>query len=373
MPGSDDRPVLPAYGRGSVADIVPALLGPSGTKSVPNWMPAPVLGASHVVLLVIDGLGWHQMLARPSLTPNLAAMSGGPITTVAPTTTATALASITTGLTPGEHGVVGYRMQVRGEVLNVLRWWTKAGDARKRIPAGRLQPIPAFLGACVPVVTKAEFAGSGFSEAHLAGTRLCGWRQTSTLVVEVQRLVAAGESFVYAYYDGVDKVAHEYGLREHYDAEVAAADELVARLLAALPDDACLLVTADHGQVHTGRSVVHLHPSVVTLVAGQSGEGRFRWLHARTGAAGDLLAAADAAHGGQAWVVGIDQVIDEGWFGPRVSDVVRSRLGDVALVARDDISFDDPDDTGIITLLARHGSLTEAEMIVPLLAARGSR
>ena len=34
-------------------------------------------------------------------------MTGGPITSVVPSTTATALTSITTGLSPGEHGVVG--------------------------------------------------------------------------------------------------------------------------------------------------------------------------------------------------------------------------------------------------------------------------
>jgi hypothetical protein len=125
--------------------------------------------------------------------------------------------------------------------------------------------------------------------------------------------------------------------------------------------------------VHTGADVVHLHPDVGRLVSTQSGEGRFRWLHARAGAATDLLQAAEDAHGAQAWIVSTDEVLDGGWFGPRVADVVRPRLGDVALVARDDISFDDPADTGIITLLARHGSLTEAEMFVPLVAARGSR
>ena len=59
--------------------------------------------------------------------PTLAAFEGGPITTVAPSTTATALTSITTGLTPGEHGLVGYRIDVGGEVLNVLRWATSGG------------------------------------------------------------------------------------------------------------------------------------------------------------------------------------------------------------------------------------------------------
>ena len=57
----------------------------------------------------------------------------------------------------------------------------------------------------------------------------------STLVTEVRRLLGAGEPFVYAYYDGVDKVAHEYGLGDHYDAEVAFADRLVADVLSVLP------------------------------------------------------------------------------------------------------------------------------------------
>jgi len=60
-------------------------------------------------------------------------MTGGPISSVVPSTTATALTSIATGLPPGQHGVVGYRVAVNGEVLNILRWTTPNGDARHRI------------------------------------------------------------------------------------------------------------------------------------------------------------------------------------------------------------------------------------------------
>ena len=112
-----------------------------------------------------------------------------------------------------------------------------------------VQPRRPFLGSAVPVVAKTEFASSGFTQAHLAGVRHVGWRLPSNLAVEVRRLLAAGEPFVYAYYDGIDKIAHEYGLGEHYDAEVAAADRLVADVAAVLPPGAALLVTADHGQV----------------------------------------------------------------------------------------------------------------------------
>ena len=70
--------------------------------------------------------------------------------------------------------MVGYRIDVHGEVLNVLRWSTNGSDARKRIPPGQFQPIPPFLGVNAPVVTKAEFAGSGFS---LAGHPFVGYRR----------------------------------------------------------------------------------------------------------------------------------------------------------------------------------------------------
>jgi len=194
----------------------------------------------------------------------------------------------------------------------------------------------------------------------------------STLAVEVRRLLAAGERFVYAYYDGVDKVAHEYGLGEHYDAELAAVDTLVAVMIDTMPGDAVLLVTADHGQVDVGDAMLALDADVLKLVRLQSGEARFRWLHARPGAAGDLLQAAEAAHGADAWVTTLEQMRDEHWFGPQLPRFVVERLGDVALVASRAVGFDDPADTGPFALVCRHGSMTADEVLVPLLAARRS-
>jgi hypothetical protein len=108
----------------------------------------------------------------------------------------------------------------------------------------------------------------------------------------------------------------------------------------------------------------------MSLIDFQSGEGRFRWLHAMPGATGELADAAKRHHGDVAWVVTRDDVVAEGWFGPHVSDAALSRLGDVALVAREDVSFDDPADTGPYELIGRHGSMTPAEVYVPLLAMR---
>jgi hypothetical protein len=366
-----DRPLVPDYAGACLTNLVPSLLGPGRTSDLPDWFPAPVRDAEQVVLFVLDGLGWDQLMARTDLAPTMSSMAGGPIDAVAPTTTATSLTSITTGLTPGEHGVVGYRMAMYGEVLNVLRWSTTGGDARRRLVPLEVQPRRPFLGSSVPVVAKTEFNGSGFTQAHLAGVRHVGWRLPSNLAVEVRHLLAAGEPFVYAYYDGIDKIAHEYGLGEHYDAEVTATDRLVADVAAVLPPGAALVVTADHGQVEVPETLP-LSADVMSCTRLLSGEGRFRWLHARPGAEAALLAAATEAHSDRGWVVPVEQVLDEAWLGRWVSTAARGRLGDVAVLARDAVSYDDPADTGAIVLRCRHGSLTAAELRVPLLGSRGA-
>ncbi|WP_426572604.1 alkaline phosphatase family protein [Aquihabitans sp. McL0605] len=360
-----DKPVLPDYGGACISNIVPALL--DGSVEPPSWIPSAAIDTGQVVLLVLDGLGWDQLQERKHLAPTLASMVGGPITSVSPSTTATALTSIATGLAPGEHGVMGYRVAVDHEVLNVLRWTTPVGDARKRIDPHAFQPHPAFCSQRPCIVTKAEFVSSGFSGAHLAEVRFHGYRVPSAMLVELRRSLKAGEPFIYAYYDGIDKVSHEYGLGEFYDAELQAVDRLVAEVLSMLPRDAALVITADHGQVHVGNNIVDPHSDVMAHVSFQSGEGRFRWLHARPGRTDALLEAAQAHHTDTAWVVSRDQTVDEGWWGERVTDVARQRLGDVALVAHAPVSFGDVADSGPFELIGRHGSLTAAEMFVPLL------
>lgn len=361
------EPVVPDYGGQCLSTLVPALLGVADR----SWLPDPIQSARQIVLLVLDGLGWEQLQHRRHLAPTLAAMSGGPITSVAPTTTSTALTSITTGTPPAEHGVLGYRIAVGDEVLNVLRWTTPSGDARQTIDPGQFVRRRPFGGRPVPVVTRAEFANTGFTMGHLVGTRLRGWRVTSTIPVEVAGALAAGDPFVYAYYDGVDKVAHEYGLGAHYDAELRAADALVADLLRALPAGGVLVVTADHGQVEVGDRCITIAPDVLADVTMLSGEGRFRWLHTAPEDREKVAARALDHYGDMAWVMTRDQVEAAGWFGGALTGDLAARIGDVALLPFTPHAFVDPHDTGELRLVSRHGSLTPAEAWVPLVAGTG--
>lgn len=363
-------PIIPDYAGANVRGIIPALLAPAGGRAeFPSWMPAMVADARSVVLLVLDGLGWDQLQEHRHLMPTVATMIGGPVHTVAPTTTATALTSITTGLAPAEHGLIGYRMVLGGEVVNVLRWTNAEGMVRRSHPPRDVQPFEPFLGQTVPIVTNAELQSTAFSEAHLRGGQAFGWRAPSSIAVEARAQVEMGERFVYCYYGSIDKIAHERGFGPYYEAELRAADALVASVLEALPSGTTLLITADHGQVHVGDRIVKPSGEMLADVVLQSGEGRFRWLHAAKGAVDAVADASRAEVGDIAWVVTRDQMLDERWFGPAMAPEIRARLGDVALVAKEPVSFYDAADSGPFDLVCRHGSLTSAEVNVPLVGA----
>jgi len=364
-------PVIPDYSGANLTGIIPGcLLGTSGRR--PNWFPQPLQDAERIVLLVIDGLGYEQLQRHAHIAPNLMSLVGGSITTIAPSTTASALTSLVTGASPAEHGIVGYRMDMGDSIMNSLRWWSDTRDLRKVHPPASVQPIPPFVGMTIPVVSRAELEGSAFTEAHLRGSRPCGWRAASSIVAQCASLISFGEKFVYAYYDGVDKIAHERGFGAYYDAEIAATDWLVGALLNTLPSGTTLAITADHGQVQVDDNVVHLSDDIKATLHHQSGEGRFRWLHAKRGQESDLLQIATDLYSDIAWIASRDQVVEEAWLGParggRIADQVKRRLGDVALVPFTATTFDDPLDSGPFSLVCRHGSLTADEMFVPFLA-----
>lgn len=359
------EPVAPDLAGGCLTNVFGTIA--SRGDGLPAWAPTALRDAKQVVLVVLDGLGWRQLQERRSVAPTLAAMEGGPITSVAPSTTSAALTSISLGCAPGEHGVVGYKISLPGEgVLNVLRWRTD--DGAPGVDPEKVQPLTPFAGRPIPVVTKSFFAGTGFTTAHLRGARLFGWKQPSAIAVEVRHLLEAGEEIVYAYYDGVDHVAHDAGLGELYDAELAWTDRLVAGIADVLPPGAALVVTADHGQVHIGDNTDEVAADLLAMTTHRSGEARFLWLHA-SAPVDEVVGRARQLYADRAWVLTREEVVAAGWFGPMAPGVA-ARLGDVAIVMHDNFAFIDRGEPHEARLVGRHGSLTAEEMLVPFVGWR---
>ena len=157
-------------------------------------------------------------------------------------------------------------------------------------------------------------------------------------------------------------------------AQLALVDRMVEQVVDGLPDDAALLVTADHGMIDVPdatRFDVEDEPELMDGVRLLVGEPRARYVHAADGAADDLLHRWREGLGSRAWVLGRDEAIASGVFGP-VSDAVVERIGDVVALARGSWVLTAPlREPGPSSLAAYHGSLTETELSIPLLLARG--
>ena len=366
--GADSEPlvldrILPAYGGRCITGVAPGLLAGVATELIDDAVAA----ARTVVLFVVDGLGWHQLHRHRSLAPSLAAASDAtsPVTTVAPSTTATALTSLATGAAPGEHGLVGYRVPTSLGLLNALRWRAGGRDVRVELPPDELQPVEPFCGQPVAVVTRSEFRDSGFSAAHLRGGSMRGWRDVAAIVECVRGAVDEGFQLVFAYYDTLDKVAHEFGLSDRYRSTLATVERLAVALRSAVSDEIPLIVTADHGVVEVSEPPIMIDPEVTELTDGWSGEARMLWLHACTGAASELVASCER-YADIAEIAPVEQVLDERWLGSHVTEPARRRLGDVALVPRGLQAFTMPnEDRPRHPLIGRHGGLTSEEMLVP--------
>lgn len=358
-------PKIPDYDGRNIRNLIKEIFG------LGDWglLSEESKRAKIKILLVLDGLGLHQLLLHINRLDVFQQFHISSIDTVLPSTTAAALTSITTGATPLEHGLVGYRLVAgNSSVLNVLRWQIKEpNDAISLFAPSVLQPIEPFFSKNPAVVTRSEFRHTGFTLAHLRSARFYGWRVTSSIPVIVKELISNKEKFIYLYYDGIDKAAHEYGLGHFYSAELDFINNFLGKLLENLPKSSCLIITSDHGQVNVDDNLIALDSSILQLIWLMSGEGRFRWLHARSGADKELYQELKLRYSDVAWIISKQQMIEEKWLGNFSNNEILGRLGDIAIVAKEPVAFLDPDDTGELKLISRHGSATIEEVEVPLM------
>ncbi|MFD0038909.1 alkaline phosphatase family protein [Streptomyces anulatus] len=385
VPLSLDTAPVPEYGSGSLADLLPTLVAgqevPGFTAAIPELTPA-----DRNCVFLIDGLGWEQIIAHPdeapflhSLLPTSRGGTGRPLTAGFPSTTATSLASVGTGLPPGEHGLPGYtaRNPETGELMNQLRWkpWT----------APKVwQPYPTvFQLADAAGVHTAQVSAPTFEQTPLTKVALSGGSFLGRLSgedrmdVAAQRLAAGDRSLVYTYYSEVDGKGHRFGTdSDAWRGQLMYVDGLARRLAEQLPPRSALYITADHGMIdipfdEQSRIDFDEDWELRAGVALLGGEGRARHVYAVPGAEADVLTVWREVLGEQFWVASRDEAIAAGWFGPTIDERVYGRIGDVVAAAHDDViitaSVNEPHESAMAGV---HGSLTPVEQLVPLLEVR---
>jgi hypothetical protein len=378
---------VPPYGAATLADVLPGAAAALGVPIARGDLPADPLGltaalagARRVLVLLIDGLGADLLRAHADLAPTLAALARpvGDLSAPCPSTTPVSLATLGTGLPPGSHGILGFVTDVPGEdrTLNHVQW---ADDPDPNVWQARPTVFELAEAAGIPAtaVGPYAYAGSGLTRAVYRGATYTGAVSHGDLcALALRSLTATPRALVYGYIPELDLTGHVRGVDSpSWRAQLALVDAVVEQLVAGLPEDAALLVTADHGMLDVPRESrfdLDAEPALADGVRVLAGEPRARYVHALPGAADDVLAQWRALLGERAWVVGRDEATASGVFGP-VDDALAARIGDVVALARGSWALVTPErEPGPSRLAAYHGSLTATELAIPLLVARGS-
>lgn len=364
-------PLVPAYGTGSLPDLSRSLLASLGLDG-PN--PLGIPPAERTCLFLVDGLGAELLAAHADAAPFLSSLvdSSRTLTAGFPATTVTSLCSLGTGVSPGEHGMLGLTLAVpgTGRLFNCLRWSGVPMDPLEWQPGETVYQRAAAAGIDAVYVAPAEFEGTGLTGAVYRGVRYAAAETPDERVARALAELRQPRAHVTVYYGDLDAMGHMTGWgSEEWLGQLAIVDSMAERLAAGLPPGSALYITADHGMVNASEKLdAEATPELTHGVALLGGEARARHVYAQEGAAAEVLAAWSEVLRGRAWVVSREEAVESGWFGPRVRTEWLGRIGDVVAVPYTDLAIIAPTTHKIEAIfVGYHGSMTAHEQNIPLL------
>jgi type I phosphodiesterase/nucleotide pyrophosphatase len=376
--------ILPDYAGGSLVNLIASLVAGCGAQArhahLEALPAARVAQARNVVLLIIDGLGDRYLVARGA-GGELARRRRGALTSVFPSTTASAITTSYTGCTPLEHGLTGWfsyfgqagcvaaalPFRSRGEQLPL----TRRGASPAEIYSA--EPIFKSLPRRSIVVSYREIIDSEYNLRHCEGAERRAYETLAGLVEGVEAAVKSGDDakFIYAYWPEYDAISHRHGSQSaeafaRFSSMDAAFGELLGRLRGT---ESLVVATADHGFIDVTPDECLEPPAGIlsSLRYPLCGERRVAYCHVHS--RDDFLKRAEDWLGERADVLPSERLVDEGWFGPGTPHPrLAERIGDVTLVMHGHHTVKDwlPGEPRHLHI-GNHGGTSEDEMMIPLI------
>jgi predicted AlkP superfamily pyrophosphatase or phosphodiesterase len=355
---------------------MPSIFSSLGLTTVHDAINCGESPSGRELVFLVDGLGADLLSKYADVAPSLSRMvMHGTVTTSFPSTTATSLATLTTGEMPGAHGMLGYTVQVPrsgGRVLNSLKW-------DERVDPVMWQPVPTLFerasaeGISTTHVAAKRYENTGFTRAVFRGANYKGANVSADLISETVAALQKSPSFVYLYVNDVDSAGHSDGVgSDKWIAALKSVDDLVKALMQKLPKGTRIWLTADHGMINVEEKVIlGKENELLTDIAVIAGEPRMRHLYLSTESASaekEVISRWESELGSKVTLHTRQSAIAAGLFGPNVSLDASERAGDVIAIAQGNLVLLDPeraDKEG--AMIGHHGGDSVIESSVPLL------
>jgi Type I phosphodiesterase / nucleotide pyrophosphatase len=328
------------------------------------------------LLFLIDGFGFDTLSQYADAMPTMSRMfNHGTIQTAFPSTTATSLATLTTGELPGVHGMLGYTVQVPrsgGRLLNALKWDERV-DPENWQPVETLFQRGAESGITVTHVAAKRYENSGFTRAVFRGAEYKGANVFTDLISETKSALQKTPSFVYLYVNDLDSAGHFDGVgSDKWLAALSAIDQMVSQLMKEVPKGTRIWVTSDHGMINVQEKIVLGQDNpLLTGVSVIAGEPRARHIYLNQDSSEFRKETASLWQEylqDKALVLTREQALSSNLFGADVSADAADRMGEIIAIARGGLVLLDPeraDKEG--SMVGHHGGDSEIESQVGLL------
>ena len=328
------------------------------------------------LLFLIDGFGINTFSQYTDVMPTMSRMfNHGLIQTAFPSTTATSLATLTTGAMPGAHGMLGYTVQVPrsgGRLLNALKWDERV-DPENWQPVETLFQRASAAGINVTHVAAKRYENSGFTRAVFRGANYKGANVVADLVSETKAALQATPSFVYLYVNDLDSAGHSDGVgSDKWIAALSMIDQMVSQLMKEVPKGTRIWITSDHGMVNVEEKVIIGQDNpLLEGVSVVAGEPRARHIYLTNDSP---TARSDAASLWQqylqerALVFTREEALSSNLFGTEVTADAVDRMGEIIAIARGGLVLLDAaraDKEG--AMVGHHGGDSDIESQVGLL------
>jgi arylsulfatase A-like enzyme len=306
------------------------------------------------------------------------------MTSVFPSTTASAITTSYTGRTPLEHGLTGWYTYFgeAGCVAAALPFRSRgdqvllSGRGVKPADLYRSASLFATLPVRSIVVSYRDIIDSHYNVRHCEGAERRAYETLDQFVDEIEAAAKSGpeRKFIYAYWPEYDATSHRHG-SESAEAlvQLEKIDATYGKLLARLAGtDSLVVATADHGFIDSSREDCLEPPSSISsmLRFPLCGERRVAYCHVHSPA--EFSARAKDWLGERADVRPSQALVDEGWFGPGTPHPrLAERIGDIALVMRERYTVKDwtPGEPRYLHI-GNHGGTSEHEMMIPLIVEK---
>lgn len=338
------------------------------------------LGLSAVrsgVVVMVDGLGYFNLQQSASHAPFLASAQTGDETYCGfPSTTVASITSFATGVTPGEHGLFGYRIFDRslGEQVNLL----SGLDKYEILNYLRTNSISETSSVDVYAVTREEYADSGMTRATMPAAEHVFAETIESRFRQAELLLAnTDKALIYLYIPELDQCAHRYGVAsEEWRNLLSQLDVSIMHFTKSIASDIGVLVTADHGIIDISPdNHIHLddYSEISECLVNLAGDPRAPYLYLQSSAFVPQMRRFFEQNFTEFFeVLSTDELVAKGlWSQAMLED--DDLLPDLVLISRKPVAVFDRrfSKTKSMSMIGHHGSLTAIETRVPLLRFGG--